>query len=512
MVGVHTASSVLDNNYGAYKRFRQAYTSCTTNSNVAAMYFSKVWWFEINIIRRDADRPTLVDDNDGGVISGNTKTIFYDGNPAKISMYPDWGSGMLSWQASSPNVTIYDRARHGAAVHNITFQTSVAGEYTITLTSFSGTWADGSSGPVTFKFILKTQTTSKPRMRREAGVADNLKSKYVNDTGEMQTVTFENCDPAFLSWDSNGLIQDSWDPVTKILVLRQDKQNVYNINIYITNTAGCTWTDGSKGTQTFQFTIGPMLIDKPNIDGISGLTKTVTYNGEQQSMVLRPAKQGSLVVVAAGIDPVYNTLDITDPDNAAPSDFTLTFTSTNANKFNIIIYPADGYVWRDGTKTRYTYVFDIQTVKLQAPRLDEPSAVNGTKTVTYDPSGAFQTMSIMGADKNGLDITSAMQVGSWDDDGNLVMQAQSAITYYIGFRPKTNYEWAPGVTAPTFVLIVNRYQLGTPYIIVSDYEQENHQVEGTTKTVAYEGRAEDKFLRLYIGLVGDGVEIGRAHV
>ena len=244
-----------------------------------------------------------------------------------------------------------------------------------------------------------------------------------------------------------------------------------------------------------------MLIDKPNIDGISGLTKTVTYNGEQQSMVLRPAKQGSLVVVAAGIDPVYNTLDITDPDNAAPSDFTLTFTSTNANKFNIIIYPVDGYVWRDGTKTRYTYVFDIQTVKLQAPRLDEPSAVNGTKTVTYDPSGAFQTMSIMGADKNGLDITSAMQVGSWDDDGNLVMQAQSAITYYIGFRPKTNYEWAPGVTAPTFALIVNRYQLGTPYIIVSDYEQENHQVEGTTKTVAYEGRAEDKFLRLYIGLV-----------
>ena len=98
-------------------------------------------------------------------------------------------------------------------------------------------------------------------------------------------------------------------------------------------------------------------------------------------------------------------------------------------------------------------------------------------------------MSIMGADKNGLDITSAMQVGSWDDDGNLVMQAQSAITYYIGFRPKTNYEWAPGVTAPTFVLIVNRYQLGTPYIILSVYEQENHQVEGTTKTVAYEGRA-----------------------
>ncbi|MCM1233094.1 MAG: hypothetical protein NC489_23470, partial [Ruminococcus flavefaciens] len=491
----NTSNSQGTTNGHYYLKFRRSATGCTTTSQT---YWSRVWWWEINIVRLEADRPTLASDDDGGTISGNTKTMYYDGTPAKISFYPDWGSCLLTWTASSPNVVIYDRALHGAECKKLTLQTTVAGTYTITLTTPTNRWADGSTGAVTFTFIVRISKTTKPTMKFESGVASNRKSKYVNDTGggAIQTVTFENCDPAYLKWESNGLLEQSWDGTT--LVLYQTLQNEYSISISIANPLACTWTDGTIGAQGFEFTIGPRLIGKMNIEGGSpGATaKSVLYNGEDQSLVLTPALRGSLNIVTAGLP-----YDYTEPEEVIGK---LAFTTRDAARFTIIISPATGYVWDDQSTTAYTYVFTIETIKLQAPTLDEPTAVNGHKTVTYDPSGNYQTMKIQNVREEQVEVKSLMTVSPdvpWDGS-TLLLTATSARDYYVTFEPKTNYEWAPGVHSPTFVLTINRYQLGTPYIIKNQYEIDNKQIEGDTKTVKYEDANDTKFLHLYIGYVG----------
>ena len=160
--------------HGHYAHSRQASTGCTSSQPT---YWSRVYWWEFKVIRNEPDRPVIVDDNDGATISGNTKTMFFTGEPAHISFYPDWGSCLLKWTASSDLVQIYDRAIHGAAVKNLTLEVNVAGTYYITLSTPGNKWADGSVGSVTFTFILKIAETAKPTMKMEEGVGSNRKDK-----------------------------------------------------------------------------------------------------------------------------------------------------------------------------------------------------------------------------------------------------------------------------------------------------------------------------------------------
>ena len=480
--------------YGRIKPNNMA--SCTTNGS-GATYWSKIWWQEVIIIRRDAARPVIVDEGDGATISGNTKTMKFDGTPAKISFYPDYGSCLLTWAASSPEVTIYDRAIHGAAVKNLTLQVAAAGTYTITLTSESGSWADGSTGSVIFTFILENSKTSKPTLLRETGVSSNGKEKYVNDTGQAQTITFTNCDPAYLKWESNGLKQASWENNT--LVLYQTLQNVYSISISIVNPKACSWSDGGTMAQGFTFTIGPMVIDKMDIEGLpSGtLEKTVTYNKSDQTMVLTPAREGSLNIVASGINIEYDH----PTDNPVGK---LIFTTRNSANFYIQISPASGYVWPDQTNTTYTYIFRIQKIKIDRPTLDEPTASGGTKTVTYDPYGDSQTLKVKGISYDEVEITTAMTYSPAWEGTDVTFSVRNAGSYYVVIAPEaTNYEWKTGGNDPiTFVLEVERYKLSTPQIVISDYERQKGQITGDTKTVDYEGPDADKYLKLSIGVVG----------
>ena len=444
--------------------------------------------------------------------------MFFTGEPAHISFYPDWGSCLLKWTASSDLVQIYDRAIHGAAVKNLTLEVNVAGTYYITLSTPGNKWADGSVGSVTFTFILKIAETAKPTMKMEEGVGSNRKDKYVNDTGQVQTVTFENCDPAYLKWESNGLIESEWDPVEKRLVLYQDKQNSYSISISIANPAACNWKGGGTASQGFTFTIGPRLINKmsieklPGDDGtVSGNTKIVQYDTEDQTLVLTPARRGSLnIITSMKYDYVYE-----DPEDEYGK---LVFTTVDANRFDIIVYPASGHVWDDQSTTEYTFTFIIETIKIRAPYLDEKNVevINGikTKTVTYDPYGNYQTMRVQfysEAEAEGVNIITAMTRNEDESTGGtVVLTATNATEYPINFTPKVNYEWAEGVAAPGFSLIIKRYQLGTPYVIHDDREDAEGFIENNTKTVGYQPNGmtleqanRDKYLNLYVGIVHD---------
>ena len=167
-------------------------------------------------------------------------------------------------------------------------------------------------------------------------------------------------------------------------------------------------------------------------------------------MVLSPATQGQLSILAPGLP--YSFL----------ADGTLAFTTTNAASYDIRISPADGYVWADQSKTTLTFKFTIRTVKLGAPRLNEPTAVNGRKTVVYKPSGDYSTLTIENVRRDEVKFTSAMTELSWVDS-TLVLCATNARDYYVSFEPASaNYEWAPGATISTFVLVIEKYTLATP--------------------------------------------------
>ena len=469
--------------YGLYRR---SSTGCTTSN---PGHYSRIYRYEIQVIRNAPERPVIVSDDDGATISGNTKTMEFTGEPAHISFYPDWGSCLLKWTASSDNVGIYDRALHGEAVKNLTLEVNVAGTYYITLSTPANKWADGSVGSVTFTFILKIAETAKPTMKMEEGVGSNRKDKYVNDTGQVQTVTFENCDPAYLQCESNGLLVSEWDPVEKRLVLYQDKQNAYSISISIKNPAACNWKGGGTASQGFTFTIGPRLINKmsieklPGDDGtVSGNTKIVQYDTEDQTLVLTPARRGSLnIITSMKYDYVYE-----DPEDEYGK---LVFTTVDANRFDIIVYPASGHVWDDQSKTEYTFTFIIETIKIRAPYLDEKNVevINGikTKTVTYDQTMRVQFYSE--AEAEGVNIITAMTRNEDESTGGtVVLTATNATEYPINFTPKVNYEWAEGVAAPGFSLIIKRYQLGTPYVIHDDREDAEGFIENNTKTVGYQ--------------------------
>ena len=472
------------------------------------------WLIRLIVERLPQEKPTLV--NDGNVV-GDTKYVTYDGNPATFSFTPDFGLGTLSWTSDS-SVSLQSRYDCHASGY-LTLGSSVAGTHVITLYPAEGQWADGTSTRLTFKLVVGTQTTMIPTMQRDVGVASNGLSKYVNDTGEKQTITFLNCDPRYVGWTANGMYLDSWENNT--LTLWQDQQGTFSISLYLLVPSACTWTNNTTTDQTFTFTIGPMAIEKPYIQGQpTNNTKTVTYNGSAQNMVLENIEQGTLTIRAPGLPFDYG------------DDNTAVFTTTNAANFTVTISPAPGYCWSDLSTNEIQFKFTINAVRLTAPVLkDTGSNVNGnTKTVVYDPDGSYGEINIGNLDRDGLSIISSLTELDWNANsegssiGTITLGAQNAETYLIDFLPNTNYEWAPGVKAPTFVLIIERYTLGTakPHIVISDEEdaatklpatvpdENGKEVEntnkisivGNTKTVDYRNPSQ-KYITIYVGGLAD---------
>ena len=180
-----------------------------------------------------------------------------------------------------------------------------------------------------------------------------------------------------------------------------------------------------------------MAIEKPYIQGQpTNNTKTVTYNGSAQNMVLENIEQGTLTIRAPGLPFDYG------------DDNTAVFTTTNAANFTVTISTAPGYCWSDLSTNEIQFKFTINAVRLTAPVLkDTGSNVNGnTKTVVYDPDGSYGEINIGNLDRDGLSIISSLTELDWNANsegssiGTITLGAQNAETYLIDFLPNTNYE------------------------------------------------------------------------
>lgn len=483
------------------------YYSLGTNATNSCKYF------EYRVTVNRSNNPTVMTINNSdntGTLSTTSRTNdtiekTYLGSPVRLTLGPDLGVGLVTWSASSPNVTLYSRSVHAESTSNIILECSIAGTYTITLTSFSGKWSDGTSGPLTFYFTVKSQSTERPTMVQEEGVAANGQTKVVNDTGGRQTVSFEHCDKRYVSYTSTGLLEASWTN-DGVLTLYQNQQGTYTITLFLTNSAGCTWTGGGTEKFNFTFKISEMLINKPtikNTEGVSGNTLTVDYNKGDQYMTLGPAIEGQLMIIIGNLAYTFNS-----------KNSTVQIKASEAAKYEIRIQPSSGYIWSDKTSTSLTFFFIVNPLLINVPELDEVPAEGVTltanrKTVTYNPvPGSYHTLTIKNYDKEGLARTTALAEHSFtpyaggNGEGTLVLKASNAGNYSVILICNKNYVFNTGTTAASvsFYLQIDRYILGTPKILYGEDEKDN--IEGATKTLRYEDVRDNRnlgFVKVFVG-------------
>ncbi len=526
------------------------------------------------VVKRTAPvAPELVDDtatNGGAVnLSTKTKTAYYEGSPVVITMSHDFGAGIIGYTYDD-TVTLKSRSQHGMDNggtasptsqlngKNIEFQCSTAGTHVIkikllqpTVTQISwpsvnntpnsmtaGTmvptrmnWKDSSGNAmsvteISFTLKIELQSTTKPTMVRDDGVDGYGQTKTVNYTGGEQKISFRNADPDFVGWSSNGLVQDSWDPTTKVLVLKQTERGTYTINLYLKNPAGVVWDgDGSTDTLQFNFFIKEMLIERPTMVGSTSYNKTVKYSGGEQYLKVAPADVDQLVIIAAGIK-----YDPADEDGDGVNE-TIVFKMTDAGTVYIKLSPAEGYIWSDKKSDTITFTFTIEAVEVSVPKL---LGGGTTKTVTFNPEKDWAAeLVILDIPRDAIAVTTALQFNRDADwlpkdvyNGTVAIEdmasqgyteydydvlklyASNANTYPVQFSlTSTNYRWPDGAKVPTFYLTINRYALQTPKI--SDYEYTNNRdkIEGSTKTIYYNTDSTsgnytdnaDKYFKLYAG-------------
>lgn len=529
--------------------------------------FCPVWTYEITVVRTALQKPQLITADTAGAPTYSSsptyagiKTMTYTGEAASISFTPDYGSGVLDWSVSPANMQVQSRSNHSKEIYNnganngsptkLILETNTAGTYEITLRSVNGAWSDGTRAAVKFQFIVKELTTAKPLLKDDdtGSLLTRTTTKTLNaqEDGSAVTITIGNADSRYVNCSTGGLTLQSWtryDDTTSPneVTLAGVYVGTYTITLSLKNPNACKWDDGTTTVRTFTFEIKDIMISKPSIirETEAGRTdikytdtsKTVTYTGSPQSIILSPAKFGSLTINAPGLPATY--FEYTYPSGTTVN--AVKFTTTNASSFTIKIKPANGYVWNDGSSTEYVFTFKIETVKLESPFIVTNDGSTGatftkdSKTVEYafNSTGAvYQSITIknfipsdFGFElADAVDIITSMSMTT-DSSGNFVFSASLAQEWLVAFTPKTNFEWRSLTDVPAFYLNIERKALITgkkvdPYIYhvpgneltdsedtqSNDAEKGNYvKIDGTTKVVNFWGPDELKFIKIYVG-------------
>ena len=543
-------------------------TSVYCNSSPAAAYLNKstqyfTYWVEV--IRKDPPKPSLIDDttHPQDSVSGNTKTATFRGDPVTLSVYPDYGATLLKWTAASnssftqadASVSMKSRSQHGLEpvvgngfkAANLVLQTSAKGTHYIKLESPTGRWADGTSGAVTFTLIVQEQFVDRPDMLYETGVSSNKKEKIVNYNEDYQTITFDHVNKELLSYNAPGLEEVSWE--NDRLILQQKIRGKYTITIFITNSAACSWSDThTTEPMSYTFWIQEMLIDQPTVvETSSGCTQQgnkfeFDYNGETKQVIVSPAVQERLIIIAAGLQYSFEYVDVNGVTNGpgAVDHYTgrCIFQMTDSGSQTVTIMPDEGYVWRDKTSTPISFSIKINAIPITFPILSSDLQEGQTKngnviSVMFDPTPGWTTsIVITNIPMDAVSINTAMTTVSWlpvgknpgddltgviDHDRTvLTLSASNANTYLVTFAiANNNYSWADtGSSVPVFSLIINRRPLDLPKINEDvNSPPQGTSFEGATKTIYWNSNENsgdlwtpeaNRFFKMFVGGFTDG--------
>ena len=513
-------------------------TSLTSAPNITGSNkSSQTWTFWVEIKRKDPPKPELINHDSGSTTS---RTAIYEGSPIQLIANPDYGASLMTWSASTnaaftqndTSVTMFSRSQHGVEVtpSNIVLQSSAKGTHYVRFTSLTGKWSDGTTTPVTYTLTVQEQFVERPELKYEAGVTSNRLSKIVNYTGKPQTITFTNVNKDLVGYTAAGLDEVSTSP--NEFVFQQTKQGKFTINIFIKNPSGCSWkTYNNTDNLQFTFQIKEMLIEQPKMKSCSDGAETtsnsmsIDYDGYDKELVLAPALEEQLIVIAAGIETTFEKRDGVD---------CCVFKVTNSGTHNITIMPNDGYLWKDqgGSNTTLSFKIIIKAQKVDFPVLKagqdgiQPDGESVKITFSPEPTWPGAFLIIENIPKDAIICTYAMDYVSWlpaedkqvpgkseneykDNERTvLTLKATRAITFVVTFAlANSNYEWKnPNASVPQFTLEILKYELLAPKIAedltqegYTSYSEENGyyspkygyaNIEGATKTIYWNNSTE----------------------
>lgn len=462
-----------------------------------------------------------------------SKTVSFNNEDHEMVINGDWGSGLMDYvisewdnatsawvpaakNTSSANVKQSARGTRGSITKagQLKFKAKNAGKYKVEIIPFrnwkveSDLTDESDRTPVVFEFTIKPQELSLPYIIDDGDGVDNTQNlKYVYRTNRTQYISIYPSPSVWTEYSvtsdrGNALSEFTWS-TNGVLTLSQSEQDKYKISIslkYNTDTqTNLTWADGTTTPKVYTFEIGPMKVEVPDIikDGVGGVTsftKQVTYNGAYQTLSFMPVDESQLNINAINA----STGEACGSDMLSIKDSTLTFTALDAGRYEMTVSVKDEFIFDDASLSlSLTYVLIIDEMPIDAPRLNEPSAVNNTKTVTYGgekmPDGLedwVATLSFANADQSRITwISNTLSQQTWSDS-DLVLAGRSAKTYDVTFKPNKNYKWKDGVTIPTYTLVIEKLKIGDPQLVRDDGDDDavGKEFTNTSKLIRFDGK------------------------
>lgn len=503
------------------------HTQWVGNGKLATDYNSVNWYgwqgwsirqhYAVMVCRKGVSKPQAA--YGAGVSSDLTsKTVDYTGEPQEFVLKGDWGPGLSTvkleeWNkntstwvdvtAGGGNVTIGSRPAAGAGIKGETaFTATNAGKYRITYTPFRN-WTDGSQTPAEYNFEIKPMKLDMTKIVQEEGVNQSTNTKYLHAT---QQDLYISLYPVSQEWAEFSTPLDVFNySDSGVLTLVERNQGVYPITVTLKDTNNVSWDDGTDNGSTdplnFTFEIGPEKVKIPDIIAGGGGSlgddkKEVIFNGNYQTMQFMPISPHQLDI---SVQELNTGQWMQEGVNYKIEDNVLTVSALDAGKYEIKLKVKPQYIF-DDLLAEQTFYLIIHEQEIDAPILDEPTAVNNVKTVTYGgekvlgDNGVIQDWAATLAFKNADEArirwvpTSALSLGqdTWGDS-QLVLKARNASTYTIKFEPQKNYKWKPGVNPPEYTLVIEKLKIAFPTLFNDN--EEGAKYTTTSKEIGFDGNA-----------------------
>lgn len=382
-------------------------------------------------------------------------------------------------------------------------------------------WADGQTDTYRYIYIfIQPKTVSIPTIVADDEYADNTTRwtdnyKYVDYNTGNRYIVIDGYDSNLMNKSApslNELAVSSTAPVEgeegevttpkkNYLVYYAVNANTYTITFTLAHSSNYIWETGNRSEQKLYLVINKKPVAVPTIAGVAGTTKSVVFNGENQSMILSPWDPNEVKLHCK-----TGSLSVSDTN---PNEFyAMNYLNNTGYEVHVVITNTNNYVWADsGAADRYFYL-RITPLAVDLPVIieeDDKSTATydhskGIKTVTFNTYAQSIKVSIPYGKAKVTGYTGGMSLkddSKWSTSNELEYQATNANTYTITFSLESaNYKWKDDVAynnTKTLQFKINKIRVNRPTIVNEDLG-DNGTIVGNTKTVEY--NAHDQYMNI----------------
>lgn len=380
-------------------------------------------------------------------------------------------------------------------------------------------WADGQTDTYRYIYIvIAPKTVSIPTIVPNDEYEDNTSRwtgnyKYVDYNTGARYLVIDGFDSTLMNLSkSSGFNQlagtttpaegeEETTPKKNYITFYATAANTYSVTFTLAHSSNYIWETGNRDGQTVYLVINKKPVAVPTIEGVAGTTKSVIFNGENQSMVLSPWDANEVMM--------YSKTGSLSVSSDNPNEFyAMNYYNNTGYEVRVRLTNYSNYRWADnGDDDRYYYLrITPQAVDLPVIIEEDDKATatydhsKGIKTVTFNTYAQSIKVSIPYGKAKVSGYTAGMSLKDdtkWATTNELEYQATDSNTYTITFvLESANYKWKDDVAynnAKTLQFRINKIRVTRPTIVDEDLG-DNGTIVGNTKTVEY--NAKDQYMNI----------------